>query len=160
MDASFFEIIKEFLTGSFKVVLMIFMILTPIMIVLEIFKDINLLQKIARYINPMMRFFTLSEEATFPLLAGIFFGISYGSGVILQEVREGKLQGREMLLLSIFFGACHGMIEDTAIFVAIGANLWILVFLRIFAGVLLLFTIGRLWTYLDKKKIMKNNKAF
>ncbi len=145
MDAGIAEIFGEFLRGSFNTALMILVILTPIMVTLEVIKDTHLLEKIAKFTSPLMRLLTLSPEASFPLLAGVVFGISYGSGVILQVAKEGRITKRDLLLLSIFFGACHGMIEDPAIFAAIGAHWPILVFTRVISAFVLVIIIGRLY---------------
>ena len=139
------EITKEFLTGSMKTILTILMVLTPIMIILEVVKDAKLLEKAAPFITPVMRLLSLSKEAAFPLLAGVFFGISYGSGVILQTAREGRLEKKDMALISVFLGACHGMIEDPAIFAAIGANWWLIIITRILAALIIVSVVGYLW---------------
>ena len=144
MDASIATIFLEFAQGSFKTALMILAILTPIMVTLEIVKDTNVLEKLAAFSAPLMRRLSLSPEASFPLLAGVVFGISYGSGVILQVAKEGRINQRDLLLLSIFFGACHGMIEDPAIFAAIGAHWPLLVLTRVVAAFSLVMIIGRL----------------
>lgn len=146
MSTWVWPIFLEFLKGSSKTILMITAVLTPLMVILEIVKDTNLLEKIARVIQPLMKLMTLSKESAFPLLAGIFFGISYGSGVIYQVNREGKLTVRDMTLISVFLGACHGMIEDPGIFAAIGANWWVIIVTRVLTALLLVAVIGRLWS--------------
>ena len=151
------EVTKEFLTGSLKTILTILMVLTPIMIILEIFKDAQLLEKIAHFITPVMRLLGLSKEAAFPLLAGIFFGISYGSGVILQTAKEGKLEKKDMALISVFLGACHGMIEDPAIFAALGANWWLIIITRILAALIIVSVVGYLWRQRGKNAVLNDN---
>ena len=133
----------EILTGGTKTILMITAILMPLMIGLELIKDARLLDRAAIVIRPVMRLFTLPQEGAFPLLAGVFFGISYGSGVILPFAQAGYFTRRDMALIAIFLAACHGMVEDTLIFTALGANWIILVLVRVCAAVFSMMLMGR-----------------
>ncbi|CEO90477.1 Nucleoside recognition domain protein (Part 2) [Syntrophaceticus schinkii] len=58
-------------------------------------------------------------------------------GLIIQSVKAGEISSQENYLLNIFLSICHGMIEDTLLFVAIGANLGVLVAVRVAAAVLI-----------------------
>jgi spore maturation protein SpmB len=128
---------------------MIMMILLPLMVALEAFKDARLLDKAANVIQPVMKFFSLPKEAAYPLLAGLLFGISYGSGVILAISRQNKLDQGHLLLIGVFLAVCHGIIEDPLLFAAIGANWWVLMFTRIFVGIVAMFVLA---------KVIKNNR--
>ena len=63
-----------------------------------------------------------------PWLAGNVFGIVFGAGVVIESVREGQLDSKQVTLVATFLALCHGLFEDTAIFMVLGANMfWILV---------------------------------
>ena len=63
-----------------------------------------------------------------PWLAGNVFGIVFGAGVIIETAREGQLDPKQVTLVATFLALCHGLFEDTAIFLVLGANMfWILV---------------------------------
>ncbi len=87
-------------------------------------------------INPVVKLFGLPKEGAFPLLAGTLFGITYGSGIIIPYGRSGELTKRDMTIIGIFMAVCHGLIEDTLIFAAIGAKWWVLVVIRVIFGIL------------------------
>ena len=55
-------------------------LLIPIMIVIEIFKDTKLIDKISNLFYPVSKFFTLSKSAGVSLLFGVFFGLTIGAG--------------------------------------------------------------------------------
>ena len=129
--------------GVTKTSFMIMVILLPLMLVLEIFKDAKVLDKAANIIQPIMKFFSLPKEGAYPLLAGVLFGISYGSGVILSISRENKLDQGHLLLIGVFLAVCHGIIEDPLIFAAIGANWWVLMSSRIIVGLVSMFILAK-----------------
>ncbi|MCF8069753.1 MAG: hypothetical protein K9L30_14330 [Desulfobacterales bacterium] len=133
---SWLEIAINIIIGSGKTILIITVILVPFMIILELIRDARLLDKAAVFIIPLMRMFSLPKEGAFPLLAGVLFGITYGSGIIIPYGRSGELSKRDMTLIGVFLAVCHGMVEDTLIFAAIGAKWWVLVIIRVIFGIL------------------------
>lgn len=142
------DILIEATTKSIGTIWSIMIIVIPVMVVMRIAKELNLLNKICSYFEPVTEKIFLPKEATFPLIVGMLFGLQYGAGVILQAVKEGQLQGRDILLLNIFLGLCHAIVEDTFIFIALGANGWVVSFFRIFMASGVTYLFGR---YLVKK---------
>jgi len=92
-----------------------------------------------------MRRLSLSSHAAFPLLAGFFGGIVFGSGVILSFAKEGTLPKRDLVLVLVFLSVCHSVIEDSLIFAALGADLWILVGCRFLLAALVTFALSFFW---------------
>ncbi len=112
--------------GLWDTALKMLLVLVGIFIVLEVFKRYGLLAKILAGINRATRFIGLSPAAGMPWLAGNVFGIVFGAGVITETVREGGLSPKQVTLVATFLALCHGLFEDTAIFVVLGANIfWI-----------------------------------
>jgi len=67
-----------------------------------------------------------------------------GAGVILQTVREGRLNIRDIYIVNVFLVICHGIIDDTAIFIAIGAEgLWI-VLPRVITALVVCYLLSRI----------------
>ncbi len=97
-------------------------IIIPIMILLEIARDLKLLDRFSKKMAPGLKIFGMSPEASFPLLTGFFFGISYGAGVIIEAARSGRISWKDMFLINVFLSVCHAVIEDTALFIALGAD--------------------------------------
>jgi len=61
-------------------------------------------------------------------MTGIFFGLAYGAGVLIAEARAGHVDKDALVRLNLSLGISHSLIEDTFLFVAIGASLfWVLV---------------------------------
>jgi len=137
------EILKEATLGCFNSVYSIAIIVVPIMIILQVLKDYKILDKITKPFEFMAKLFNISKESIFPLLVGIIFGISYGAGVIIQSSKEGNVSDRDLFLMTVFLATCHAVFEDTLIFVAIGANGWILLGSRVILAFALTYILSK-----------------
>jgi hypothetical protein len=105
-----------------------FLVLVAIFIILELGRRYGLLEKTLRAIGAVTRFIGLKPESGMPWLAGNVFGIVFGAGVVIETAREGRLDSKQITLVATFLALCHGLFEDTAIFLVLGANIfWILV---------------------------------
>ncbi len=136
-------ILKEALFGSLSSVLGIAKVVFPLMIVMQVAKDYHLLDHLSKYLKPLTDFLGMSRNSGFPLMVGILFGLAYGAGVIVQSAKEGNLTRKDMVLLSVFLASCHAVFEDVLIFVAIGANGWLILFARIAAGLLVTYAVSK-----------------
>jgi hypothetical protein len=67
-----------------------------------------------------------------PLMAGLFLGIAYGAGFLINAAREGKLTRGEVLRLCLFLCTCHAVWEDTFLFVLVSSRQGMLLGIKIF----------------------------
>ena len=137
-------IIREIFTSSLYIALLLAAIIIPLMVGLALLRDARLLDRAAGLLKPLMKRLNLSNRAAFPLLAGFFLGIVIGSGVIIAFAREGSLTKRDLMLVLVFLGICHSIIEDTVVFVALGANWWVLISARFLLAALVAFLVSLL----------------
>ncbi len=128
--------------GLIKLLLLVFAIIMPLMILLELARHFGFLQKAVRSISPVTKRLGYNEDSIYPLLAGIIFGISYGGGVLIGEARTGRIVGRQAFLVAAFLALCHALIEDTLLLVSQGAIWWIVIAVRFSITVLVVFIIG------------------
>ena len=106
----------------------IFLLVMSILILLEILKALDVIHLIVRTLAPVLRLLGLDERVGIPWIAGAFFGLVYGSAVILEEAREGHLKREELERLQLSIGINHSMIEDPALFLSLGLSpfwLWV-----------------------------------
>lgn len=120
MDVTVF--LKEALTGSISSVWSMARVIIPVMLVMELAKDLNILDRLAQLMSPLLKPYRISDEGAFPLVVGLFLGLAYGAGVIIDAAKGGRLPWRELFLINLFLIICHAIVEDTALFMAIGAN--------------------------------------
>lgn len=141
--------------GSLKLVLDVAVIVIPIMVVLEILKELHWLDRVAGWLAPALSRIHLSRAAALPLLVGLIFGIAYGAGVIIAAAREGELSRRDLQLLSLFLVLNHAIIEDTLLFARIGANGWLLLTARTLMAIVVTWMAGK-W-FLKEEQVWENS---
>jgi len=76
-------------------------------------------------------------NASFSIITGLILGITYGAGILLAEKKS--LSKKEIFFIGTFLMVCHSIIEDTALFVIFGANLWILISIRLILAIIISF---------------------
>ena len=123
-------IFQNIITGGAQIAVFVPAIIIPLMIVLALLTDSRLLDRGVGFIQPVFQRLNLSSRVAFPFLAGLFLGIVFGSGVIISFAKDGTLTKRDLVIVLVFLGICHSIIEDTVIFAALGANWWVLISCR------------------------------
>lgn len=141
--AWFTTVLESSVSGLVNTVVLLIAILLPLMVFIEFLKEKQVLTKLADFAAPGMSKLGLSGKASFPLMAGIVFGIAYGAGVIIEAAREGDLTHSDRHLICVFLIACHAAIEDTLLFVPFGVNPLFLFVARFILAVALTATVAR-----------------
>lgn len=95
------------------------------------------------------RIFGISQKGLVPLITGVIIGLTYGAGVIIHSIRSSNMDKREAFLIMLFLSICHAIIEDTLIFVVIGANGIVLVAVRFFLAFFFTYLAYR-WLFFKK----------
>jgi hypothetical protein len=145
-------ILKEGFLGSAKSIIQIAVIVIPLIIIMQIAKDFNIIDKITPIFNPISTVFGIKKEASFPLIIGIIFGLTYGAGFIIQSVEEGILNKKDIFLVTAFLCLCHAIFEDTLIFVAIGGNGLYIITIRLILTFSTIYLISRVINKSEKNK--------
>jgi len=129
-------LLSEFLHGSFRLLLRVFIIVVPIMVVLELFEGSRPFRRLVRLWARLMKPLGMTEEIATPTFVGFLFGIAYGSGVIIRETRRRRVPRRQVFLMSAFLSQVHAIVEDSLVFIALGAAaLWVIGFRLVWATV-------------------------
>lgn len=139
------DFLSEILDKAWTALWELAVIVIPLMLLIQILKEIHFLNMLSKWMRPVTRILGLSEKATIPLLAGIFFGLAYGAGVILQATQEEHFTRRELYLIFLFLILSHAVVEDTLLFVPLGINPWLLLGTRLAAAFFLTGMLSRVW---------------
>lgn len=74
----------------------------------------------------------------FSLSVGIILGITYGAGILINEVESGNIKKEDVFYIGTFLMICHA-IEDTLLFVIFGADFTMAVLIRTLAAIIISF---------------------
>lgn len=121
------------------------LIVTPLMMVIQVMKDLKWLDAFSRVLAPFTKVLGMKPNASMTLVAGLTIGLAYGAGVMIQAVKEDNVSKRDITLAFIFLVACHAVVEDTLIFVPLGIPVLPLLAIRLTVALLLTIIIGFLW---------------
>lgn len=132
-------------------------IVIPLMIGIQILKDLKVLQWFSRIMSPFTRFLGMKENTSTTLAAGLLFGLAYGAGVMIQAVKEDGVSKKDVTLAFIFLVGCHAVVEDTLIFVPLGIPVLPLLLIRLFTAILLTFIVAIIW---NRKQTKSTTKVF
>lgn len=150
------ELIKEFLidfgSGVFKVLLQMAVIITVIMIVLEILRALGVIDFLNKVLFKVTKVLGISEGASLPLFIGFFIGITYGAASIIESYQRKDMNKKDVILVSTFLCLCHAIVEDTILFASIGANIFIISFVRLFIAVIVTILLRLFLENKEKKK--------
>lgn len=138
-------------------VLQLALLVIPLMIMIQIMKDLKWMEYISNKMGPVTKFLGMNENASFTLLSGLVFGLAMGAGVMIQAVREDGVSKKDATLAIIFLVACHAVVEDTVIFIPLGIPVLPLLFIRLTVAILLTMVVAFVWkrTELSKRKETK-----
>lgn len=118
-------------------------IIFPLMIALEILRDLKLLDQLVRLFKPMTDFFTIDSKIGLSMAVGVLFGLLYGAGAILKNVEEDNPDKRSVFLVCMFLSLCHAVIEDSFIFTSIGASFFWVFISRLLSALVLTYILSR-----------------
>ncbi|MGJ9385423.1 nucleoside recognition domain-containing protein [Salipaludibacillus sp. CF4.18] len=127
-------------------------IVIPIMIFIQVMKDLKWLPVFSKWMTPFTRMLGIHPNTSTTLAAGLTFGLAYGAGVMIQAVKEDGVKKKDLYLVFIFLVACHAVVEDTLIFIPLGIPLWPLFLVRLVTAILLTIAVAIVWNRLDKKR--------
>lgn len=131
-------------SGLLGLMLKIFLIVMPLIIVLEWARVQPWFDRVIQAAHPAFRPMGFRPQALFPLLTGVIFGIAYGAGVLIPQAQSGDLDRRQIFLVGAFLCVCHAIIEDTLLFVALGGSGWIILVSRFVVAFAVVWALARL----------------
>ncbi len=73
----------------------------------------------------------------FSLTVGIFLGITYGAGILINEVENKRINKEDIFYIGTFLMICHAIIEDTLLFVIFGADFTMVVVIRTISAIVI-----------------------
>lgn len=135
MEKPIIDILQESLFGSMGIVKSLAVIIIPLMILVQVMTEFRLLEKLSMKTKFITDFLGVSKDTLVAMLIGVFVGISYGAGAILDAKERYSLSRKDVFLVMCFIVPFHGIIEISLIFWVIGVNPAVALFTRLTVAV-------------------------
>lgn len=129
-------------TASLCVKLLV--IVTLLMFLQDYLKRHGILQLILKPLAPFMIMCGLKPSSSFMWLIANIVGLTYGAGIMAQEVQEADADRRELRLVNAHIALNHSLLEDTAIFAMIGVGWYWLIIPRLCFALIAVWSISML----------------
>jgi hypothetical protein len=147
----------EFLQGAWSLLWKMFVIIVPIMIILELIEGTGPFRRVARVWARLLRPLGLRDEAAVPTLIGFLFGLAYGGGVIVRDARKGTLGRRQIFLMSLFLSMVHAIVEDSLVFIAVGASaVWVVGFRMVWAALVTVVIGAAVTAFVRRRRLRRS----
>lgn len=114
--------------------LLIFTIITTLNVIYKLLEQYNLITKLSKAIEPILRFFGLPTSTGFLWLIGYIVGLAYGGAMMIDQMSDGKVTKSDAELLNYHLAVSHSAIEDNLLFVALGVSIWWIFGVRLVAS--------------------------
>lgn len=114
------DMLMDWLINASWLSLKITLIITGLMMLQSVLKEFNVLAFLSKLFAPLMRMMGLSNESSFLWLVAQTIGLTYGSAVMIEEVKRKEITMANANLLNYHIAINHSLLEDTLLFVAIG----------------------------------------
>lgn len=114
----------EYFHGLSKAMIWMFLILAVLSIFLDILKVTGVLGQAISLLSPALRISGIHKDACHLTLVGLFLGITYGAGLIMKEAQSNSISTRQVFISCAFMGFAHSVVDDTLLFLALGADVY------------------------------------
>ena len=130
----------NWLTNTASLCVKIILIITALMYGQFLLKRYGIINKIARPLAPLMRLCGLHPDSAFLWLVAQIVGLTYGAGIMAQEIEESGADREELHRINLHICVNHSLIEDTAIFCMLGVAWYFLIIPRLIFAILIVNT--------------------
>ena len=130
----------NWLTNTASLCIKIILIITALMYGQFLLKRYGIINKIARPLAPLMCLCGLHPNSAFLWLVAQIVGLTYGAGIMAQEIEESGADREELHRINLHICVNHSLIEDTAIFCMLGVAWYFLIIPRLIFAILIVNT--------------------
>lgn len=119
----------------------VFFIVCIMVIILEILKKIGIERLFEIIFVPPLKLFGIQKEAMNIIIVGMTIGIQYGGGILIKDVKSGKIDKQSIFLAVSLLNLLHAIIEDTILMALIGGHISGILFARVIFSLILSYLI-------------------
>lgn len=153
------DVLVLWLKSSVQMALLIFTIITALNVLYKTLEHYNLITKLSKAMEPVLRFFGLPASTGFLWLIGYIVGLAYGGAMMIDQMNDGKVTRSDAELLNYHLAVSHSVIEDNLLFVALGVSVWWILGVRLAVAWIVVWSRKALYSFgnilMNKEKAWK-----
>jgi len=134
-----------------KTVLKILILVNLLLIFQKILEEFGIIKWLERPLKPLMKFFGLPEKTSFSWIVANTLGLAYGSAVMINQVKENKMDKKQADLLNHHISVSHSQLEDPLLFLTLGYSLVWLIIPRVVIAIIVVW-LRKLELYISIRK--------
>jgi hypothetical protein len=119
----FLATLRGWVTGTGLLLARVLVIIMLIATLLEVSREMGWIDRLLDRFRPVMQVLGLPRATALMFVAGIVFGLLYGSAIIVAESNKGTVTREEVQRFHFSLGVNHSMVEDPLLFAVLGVNL-------------------------------------
>ncbi len=109
--------------GQTRNLISLFFVVLALMTLMKILNLLRVTKAVVYLLSPLLRFMGVGKSAATITVIGLCLGIAYGGGLILNEVRSGRVATRDVFASLSLMGLSHALIEDTLLMLMLGGHM-------------------------------------
>ena len=121
----------------------IFVIILALLVLMKVFTFLGITRLLVFLLNPVLRVLGIGREAAPLTIVGMVMGLGYGGGLILHEVKHGRVGRRDIFFALSLMGLAHSVIEDTLLMLSLGGHISGILVARVGFALLFVFVLVR-----------------
>lgn len=111
-----------------RTVLKILILVNLLLILQKILDEFGIIKWLEKPLKPLIILFGLPRETSFSWVVANTLGLAYGSAVMINQVKEGKMSKKQADLLNHHIALSHSQLEDPLLFLTLGYSLvWLII---------------------------------
>jgi Uncharacterized protein conserved in archaea len=119
-------------------------VIVALLVLLDVFERTGVNRLLTAALSPLLRVSGLDPRATPVTMVGVLLGLSYGGALIIEEADKQQFPRRTRFLALSWLSLSHSLIEDTALFLAMGADIWVILVGRVLLTLVVVALLARL----------------
>ncbi len=124
--ASIFMLLENSLSEAVILTIKIILLITALIFIMDFIKSLSFIKNSKKNVSK-----------GFSLGVGVFLGITYGAGILIQEAQSKSMSRSDLFYVTTFLLICHAIIEDTLLFAIFGANITLIIVVRTIAAIII-----------------------
>jgi len=151
---SIIELLKSWGLDTLKLTIKMISIIIGLSILQKLLAEFGIIKILSKIFSPLLSIFGLYKKTSFLWIVTNTLGIAYGAGIVIEEVKNGKMDQREVNFLNVHIAISHSNIEDLLLFTTMGGIWYIMLLIRWILSLILVW--GYRLEYLVLDSIRKN----